>query len=279
MCLLFGLTLTQAQMVINVMDPNDFQNREAIDDLQLTAQYQLSFVGNAQQPDKLTDETMMLQVGTKASLFYSYTRFVTDSIMVEQMKKAEGGNRQFRQEGNAGMITYRIYKNYPTGKVTTLDQIATSRFRCEENNEMPQWELHADTLTLLSYPCRKATTHFKGRDWTVWYTPDIPRSEGPWKLYGLPGLILKAEDAELHFSFTCSGIEQAKTTDSILFGAKNYQKVSRKELNRTYERFAADPIGFITSSSPNIKVMIQNEAGDKIDPKNSPYNPIERSTK
>lgn len=33
--------------------------------------------------------------------------------------------------GNA-RITYRIYKNHPAGKVTTLDRIVTTNFRCEE---------------------------------------------------------------------------------------------------------------------------------------------------
>ncbi|RQE01044.1 GLPGLI family protein, partial [Prevotella intermedia] len=44
----------------------------------------------------------------------------------------------------------------------------------------------------LGMECKKATTNFRGRYWEVWYTEDIPISQGPWKLCGLPGMILKA---------------------------------------------------------------------------------------
>lgn len=78
--------------------------------------------------------------------------------------------------------------------MTTLDRLATSNFRCEEKNEKPVWTLLPDTATILTYHCWKATGHFRGRSYTAWFTMEIPVSEGPWKLCGLPGLIIKAED-------------------------------------------------------------------------------------
>ena len=78
-------------------------------------------------------------------------------------------------------------------------------FLCEEKEEMPEWTLLPDTTTLLSYSCQKAICHFKGRNYTVWYTLEIPVSEGPWKLFGLPGLIIKAEDDKKHYTFNCTG--------------------------------------------------------------------------
>ena len=54
---------------------------------------------------------------------------------------------------------------------------------------------------MCGYVCQKATTTYGGREWTVWYTPDIPVSAGPWKFQGLPGLIMAANDSEGIFSF------------------------------------------------------------------------------
>lgn len=46
-----------------------------------------------------------------------------------------------------------------------------------------------------------AKTNFRGRIWTAFFTPEIPIKEGPWKLCGLPGIILKASDSKNHYSY------------------------------------------------------------------------------
>jgi len=178
---------------------------------------------------------------------------------------------------NSGQITYQIYKNYPAGKVTTLERIGPGGFRCEETQECPEWQILPDTATMLNYLCNKATCRFKGRDYTAWFTPQIPRSEGPWKLCGLPGLILYAEDSQRHFVFECTGLLNARPDEMIQYGADNYEPVSRQTLNRTYERFAADPIGYINASNPNMQVRFRTADGSSDNPKNIPYNPIELS--
>ena len=61
-----------------------------------------------------------------------------------------------------------------------------------ENITIPEWTLCEDTTSILGMECKKATTNFRGRYWEVWYTEEIPISQGPWKLCGLPGMILKA---------------------------------------------------------------------------------------
>lgn len=56
-------------------------------------------------------------------------------------------------------------------------------------------EIADSTKNILGYDCVMATAHYHGRDWTAWFTPDIPLPEGPWKLTGLPGLILEASES------------------------------------------------------------------------------------
>jgi GLPGLI family protein len=176
--------------------------------------------------------------------------------------------------GNA-RITYRIYKNHPAGKVTTLDRIVTTNFRCEEKNDKPQWTLLPDTATILTYRCQKASCRFRGRNYTAWYTTEIPVSEGPWKLCGLPGLILKAEDSRGHYSFLCTGLQQFKESKPLLFNAKGYESISRKDLDKIYERYFKDPVGYVASTAPNVKVTVKDEHGNPIKNYTIPYNPIE----
>ncbi len=56
------------------------------------------------------------------------------------------------------------------------------------------WEITNQKKKVLGYECQKATGTFRGREYTAWFTTAIPVPYGPWKLFGLPGLILEAYD-------------------------------------------------------------------------------------
>ena len=267
--------LLNAQMALSIIDPNEKIKMEPIDDVQFIVQYETKMITDTLNPEKKIEESMVLKVGTTSSSYYSYTRYLTDSLFGEQLKKGGNVRIEKKNEENMGIVTYQIYKNYPAGKVTTLDRLAMNRFRCEEENEMPAWELLPDTATILSYSCQKAVCRFKGREYEAWFTPEIPRNEGPWKLYGLPGLILKASDSQGHYTFECTGL--TNNDEKLMFGADGFESISRKNLNRIYERYAADPIGYVTSSSPNVRIVVKDESGENKTVKNMPYNPIERT--
>ena len=71
------------------------------------------------------------------------------------------------------------------------------------------WEMTGEHSEVASFDCQKAECDFRGRRWEAWFTPEIPVSEGPWKLKGLPGLILYARDTTGQYSF-----EAVSVTDS-----------------------------------------------------------------
>ncbi len=76
------------------------------------------------------------------------------------------------------------------------------------------WELINDTKKINNYLCQKAIGNFRGREYTVWFTNDIPLGFGPWKLNGLPGLIIEAFDSTKTFYFYVEKIEF--NTNSII---------------------------------------------------------------
>ena len=241
---------TNAQVTINIFNLNDVLRAKPIDETRFTVQYQTTSMPDTLQPDKKEEETLMLKVGNKCSVYYSYAKFLTDSVL--EADKAAGASQEVINEHlqqYSSKTNAQVYKNYPAGKTTTLDALAASRFRCEEKEERPEWTLLPDTMTILSYPCRKATCHFKGRHYEAWYTPEIPKSEG---------------------------IELSRDKNPILFGGNDFEPISRKNLQKVYERYAVDPIGYIALTSPQVKVTVTDDNGKPYQPKNMPYNPIER---
>lgn len=265
-----------AQFTVSVYNLSDVLAAEPIDKLLFTVQYRASFVVDTLQPDERQEEAMMLKVGSTLSAYYSYSRFHTDSLI--EADKAAGAPEEVVREHlkqGGGPINYQIFKNYPQGRTTTLEPIAASRFRSDEATARPVWQLLPDTATILSYSCRKAVCRFRGREWEAWYTPEIPRSEGPWKLQGLPGLILKACDSRRHFAFLATGIEQSRRDEAIVFAGSGYEPISPKALQKVHRRFAADPVGYLAETAPHVQLTVTGDDGQPYRPKDMPYNPIE----
>ena len=70
-----------------------------------------------------------------------------------------------------------------------------------------QWIRHNEQRTIGGIPCLKAVTQFKGRGYIAWYAPSITIADGPWKLGGLPGMILEAYDDADQWHMTLSSIQ------------------------------------------------------------------------
>jgi GLPGLI family protein len=73
----------------------------------------------------------------------------------------------------------------------------------KEKRESINWKIEKETKKIGNLECTKATGNFRGHDYTVWFSKEIAVPFGPWKLQGLPGLILEAYDTnkELYIYF------------------------------------------------------------------------------
>lgn len=112
-------------------------------------------------------------------------------------------------------------------KFTT--DLLKKRFFVEDTTLQLQWNLKEDTKEINGYHCKKATVNLRGRDWEVWYTPDIPMYYGPWKFYGLPGLIVAAYESSGKFWFQ---LTKMTTNSDMIFpeiSSKDFKHVSLKE--------------------------------------------------
>jgi GLPGLI family protein len=83
-----------------------------------------------------------------------------------------------------------------------------------------EWTLLPDTTRILGFLCYKATCKAaildtKIRNYTVWYTPEIPIPVGPNRFYGLPGLILSIE--EKYYSMFAKSISLNANREELKF--------------------------------------------------------------
>ena len=95
-----------------------------------------------------------------------------------------------------------VWTGWPEGQTTSREMIFPYDFEGKEITPEIQWTLSDDTLRVGDYLCQKATATFRGLTWQVYYTEEIPSSAGPWRLRGLPGLIVRAESGAHTFVLT-----------------------------------------------------------------------------
>ena len=102
-----------------------------------------------------------------------------------------------------------------------------------EETGIISWSLYDEQKVIGSHTCQKAKTHFRGREYTAWFTLDIPVNFGPWKLNGLPGLILEVYDSrqEVYFIATTIDIDNKKEYRQCQM-PNNYTTIPMKEYQR-----------------------------------------------
>lgn len=110
-----------------------------------------------------------------------------------------------------------IYKNYGNSKISVVDLVVDNISLVEEEIPTIQWKITTETKEIKGLKCQKAIGDCKGRTYEAWFCKDYPYSAGPWKLSGLPGLIIEASDKknQVVFSFVGYGKLSTNTTNDI----------------------------------------------------------------
>lgn len=124
-------------------------------------------------------------------LFNSYDELLADKDFVESPKYI----RNIKKENLYSNEYFGITNILRKGNVIYKDELPSI-----------QWKLSNEENSILGFKCKSATAEFRGRKYKVWYTMEIPIPIGPWKLGGLPGLILKADADNGYFTFEATSI-------------------------------------------------------------------------
>lgn len=136
-----------------------------------------------------------------------------------------------------------IIKNIPSRGTRTIVDFVLRSYAYTEPVEKINWQTETGDTLICDFECHKARCSFRGRNWTAWYCKDIPIHEGPWKLIGLPGLILSACDDSGDFSFVCVGMYEPKGVKIRIINTNDYGKCTRREMLKAQQRLMEDPNG------------------------------------
>jgi len=227
--------------------PKNINNTTTIDTGTIRIWYALNAT-DISKPETY-DDWQRLETGTNFSKYYSYFVFANDSLVTDWLKKNPNPQGIPITLGAKGKkdgwneYSYSEYiKDFSKNILTEYLRMPHSGIKdCQYTENMPvqNWNISNDTLTVAGYLCQKATCSFRGRNFTAWFTMDIPINNGPWKFGGLPGLILKIYDDDRLYVFECTEIEKEKYP-IIVYDSKNYIKTDRLKLNELIRKMYDD---------------------------------------
>jgi GLPGLI family protein len=186
---------------------------QKLDSTKAIAHYKFVHLRDTTKPNDIYTENMVLFLGKTSSAYKSYDRKMQEALMrkqiAEQIKANAGAGGSVNIKSSGKGTTSNEYYQYPAQKKMVRKERLINSYLIEEPLPTINWKISSDTASFSGLKCQKATGHFAGRDYTAWFCPDLPFHSGPWKLNGLPGLIVEAYDANKQVVFTFDGLDDA----------------------------------------------------------------------
>ena len=178
----------------------------------------------------------------------------------------------------------QVWTNYPEGQVTVRDAIPPSIYETQEQRKTIKWTLNDSTLTVAGYLCKTAVCQLHGRKWTVRYAEDIPTTAGPWKLCGLPGLIVEAVSDDGTHRFTLTELQHATAPifyETNAITVKTSEEKLIKNRNKTFgNRLYPKDSHYYIANLQSVDVVFVDEGaiinGTFVNDKAHVYIPLEK---
>jgi GLPGLI family protein len=259
--------------------------------------YEYKFIPDSTDKADVKKEMMLLDIDKNGSQYYSYDKFKSDSTNKADMEKqlrSNSGNFTINRKDKPGQVSYKVTKEYPAFKTYLFTRVSIDNYKISEDQK-PEWKILPDKEKIGEYNAQKATTNFGGRQWTAWFSTDLPFQDGPYKFYGLPGLIVKIEDKTGTHSMTLVGnktIEIASDKELELpqgvqiFGmGGNDIEINKNQFKKIWKSYVNDPTKnmreMMMKNSESSKVTFKTRTADgkEISDPNQVFREMEKKTK
>lgn len=174
----------------------------AIDSAKIKVTYNRTMVLDTLYPnDKYKNDILTLIAGNKGSAFYSEENRKDSEMSMNTDYVLKVFQDQNLLKRVSRLENEKIFRDYKNNTTIVHQRYDMTNWELKEDIANPKWEVKDSIITILGYNCIMATSNFRGRKWVAFFSPEILVPEGPWKLIGLPGIILKAYDEKNHYCY------------------------------------------------------------------------------
>jgi len=191
-----------------------------------------------------TKENYHLDIDAKDTKYYPRDFYIGDSLVAHNINITDGS-----KFNTSHIITHKNgssqYQYYDVLEIVNAVLKLTSE-------AAQNWKLTNEKKQVSSLNLQKATTTWGGRNWTAWFSPDIPFQEGPYKFHGLPGLIVELYDDKNNYKFELvktEKISSPKRNIYIDYMTKNSTAVDEKKYKDLKLKYYDSPVNYLRNAS------------------------------
>ena len=194
--------------------------------------YDFVHVNDTNNRDNPRKQEMVLYIGKYSSLYKSYISPNNDVALIRQLKNLGIAESDIKVKHSH---TEELLINQTEASLTVIDFLNNTPYQLCDQLPAIAWQISEETADINGFMCQKAVGSFRGREYAVWFASDLPFSFGPWKLQGLPGLILQATDSRGDVLFHCTSVERTTDEPTLIAMPKNAVKTTLPAFERTKE--------------------------------------------
>lgn len=231
-----------------------FINNASAQEKAIRIKYSLEFKIDSTDMGNVDSEIMYLDILPKSRFhFQPESLFMKDSILGSQNPQTLFGIGKPKHK-------YHVLKNYKDNAMEIYHDYTAFKLTLKEDVKL-DWTFTSDsTRTILGQHSKLATTRFRGRNYSAWYSSEIPISDGSYKFKELPGLILEIYDDKDHYHFKAFSL-QTMTDYKDRLAVKDYTVISKPEFKDFQRRIKERPSLILY----NPGIQIPKEGLDKYD--------------
>jgi GLPGLI family protein len=265
---LLSFIVSSGQTVLgNISFQNSKFQKKDCENSFLNIYYQFSIYSIDTARKKENSTICILQIGKEATKFVDINQIKLDSIKMSYENLKTIGTKEINE-----ILKTKV--SWPKTIFVEKEKIivqsdVSNLFQYEEPKNNFKWELQNGEKTISGYVCKKASVKFRGREYTAWYAKDLNVNSGPYKFYGLPGLILEIFDSENIFHFEAIAMNDRELPIYLIENSRVIHTTEKKykELEKNYHE---NPGAFLHG-----KAYDENGKQIVMKMKPIPYNPIE----
>lgn len=228
--------------------------------------YAFTHIDDTTQPDNPYTEDIVVLLSPEVSLQKSATmdgvRSAVNDMIYNPKPNAAGlyvfDTPKIFKDASA----FEFYMHRGLQKLFLINNLYDTFYTIEQPFPIIDWELKQEQREIAGYACQKAIGSFKGRIYEAWFTVEIPFEFGPWKLHGLPGLILEATDSKREVSWTFTDFELLdEQRKDLINSPKQGVKTTLQKFNSLFDAVKKNPDAARKAAalaSPTGRIMMNN---------------------